>query len=99
MEGGARPWPVEVNSDSLTMGLSGVLRRCVSFDPTPGVWPITATERFCWSRHIKHSAPLFELDDVPFVLVELICVEVASSEVDDCVVLDESDSPASALGP
>lgn len=98
MKGGARPWPVEVNSDSLTMGLSGVFRRCVSVVPTPGVCPITVAERFCWSRHIKHSAPLFEFDDVPFELLELICIEVASSAVDDCVVL-KSDSPVLAFVP
>lgn len=96
MEGGARPWPVEVNSDSLTMALSGVFSPCVSLDPRPGVWPITATERFCWSRHIKHSAPLFDFDDVPFELLEPICIEVASSELDDCAVL-KSASPVLAF--
>ena len=66
--------------------------------PTPGVWLISLAERFWWSWHIKHSAPVFDFDEVPLVLLELIWVEVASSAIDDGVVL-ESDSADLVLAP
>ena len=89
---------MDVNSDSLTTASDGVLRPRVSVGPTPGVWPIMVAERFWWSGQIKHSAPVLDFDDVPFVLLELIWVRVASSAIVDCAVL-ASDSTDLVLAP
>ncbi|MDX6559184.1 MAG: hypothetical protein QOF72_2233 [Blastocatellia bacterium] len=53
-------------------------------------------ERFWCSWQIKHSPPVFEFDDVPLVLLELICVAVASSAAGDSAV---PESDAAALTP
>ena len=85
-----------VNSNSWTTRLVGGFRPRVSVGPTPGVWLISLADKFWWSWQIKHSAPVFDFDELPVVLPWLICV--ATSAAVDCVVL-ESDSPDLAPAP